>query len=77
MCIQKKPNKTMDQIVQLLINFLGGGVIGGLYAFIMCVANNLTSFEKEDKVTAKEFLIWVLIGFIITGSFAAAILTTA
>jgi hypothetical protein len=39
--------------------------------------NNIAAFKKEDKVTAKEFLIWVIIGFILAGSLTAVIFTSA
>ena len=64
-------------MVELLTNFLGGGFLGGLLAFVICVFNNIATFKKEEKVTAKEFLIWVIIGFILAGSLTAVIFAAA
>ena len=64
-------------MIELLINFFGGGFLGGLLALVICMFNNIAAFKKEDKVTAKEFLIWVIIGFILAGSLTAVIFTSA
>ena len=62
---------------ELLINFFGGGFLGGLLALVICMFNNIAAFKKEDKVTAQEFLIWVIIGYILAGSLTAVIFTSA
>ena len=64
-------------MVELLTNFLGGGFLGGLLALVICMFNNMAAFKKEDKVTATEFLIWVIIGFILAGSLTAVIFAAA
>lgn len=64
-------------MVELLRNFLGGAVCGGVLGFFFPFMKNLTTFRKEEKVPAMDFLAWVLIGFLIGGAMGAVFFTPA
>ena len=52
-------------------------VCGGVLGFFFPFMKNLTTFRKEEKVPAMDFLAWVLIGFLLGGAMGAVFFTPA
>jgi len=59
-------------MIELIKNFFGGAACGAMIAFIYPFFKNIATFKKEEKLSAKDFLAWVIIGFLVGGAIAAA-----
>lgn len=64
-------------MVELLRNFLGGAVCGGAIGFFFPLIKNIKTCRRENKATAMDFLVWVLIGFLLGGAMGAVFFTPA
>jgi len=56
----------------LIKNFFGGAACGAMLVLAITFFKNMATFKKEDKVPVNQILMWVIIGFLIGGSLAAA-----
>ena len=63
-------------MVELLKFFLLGGPFGGAIGLFIGLMMNVTAAKEEEKLSVKDVLAVMLVGFLMMGALFAALFTT-